>query len=219
MQLIGMLDSPYVRRVAISLQLLGLRFEHQSVSVFSTFAQFQKINPVVKAPSLICDDGQVLMDSTLILDYAEALAAPGRSLMPAAIAGRQQALRVIGLALAACEKSVQIVYERNLRPAEKLHQPWVSRVTGQLLAAYDALESELAGKPLAASIGTIGQDGVTTAVAWRFTQAMLAEVVDAAHYPALREFSLQAEQLPEFMAAPHSDITYQDGDKSAKRSA
>lgn len=219
MQLIGMLDSPYVRRVAISLQLLGLRFEHQSVSVFSTFAQFQKINPVVKAPSLICDDGQVLMDSTLILDYAEALAAPGRSLMPAAIAGRQQALRVIGLALAACEKSVQIVYERNLRPAEKLHQPWISRVTGQLLAAYDALESELAGKPLAASRGTIGQDGVTTAVAWRFTQAMLAEVVDAAHYPALREFSLQAEQLPEFMAAPHSDITYQDGDKSAKRSA
>ena len=37
MQLIGMLDSPYVRRVAISLQLLGLRFEHQSISVFSTF--------------------------------------------------------------------------------------------------------------------------------------------------------------------------------------
>ncbi len=58
MQLIGMLDSPYVRRVAISLQLLGLHFEHRSVSVFSTFAQFQKINPVVKAPSLICDDGK-----------------------------------------------------------------------------------------------------------------------------------------------------------------
>jgi glutathione S-transferase len=51
MQLIGMLDSPYVRRVAISLQLLGLRFEHQSVSVFSTFEKFRSINPVVKAPS------------------------------------------------------------------------------------------------------------------------------------------------------------------------
>ena len=49
MKLIGMLDSPYVRRVAISLQLLGLRFEHLSLSVFRTFAQFQKINPVVKA--------------------------------------------------------------------------------------------------------------------------------------------------------------------------
>ena len=85
MQLIGMLDSPYVRRVAISLQLLGLRFEHHSLSVFSTFAQFQQINPVVKAPTLVCDDGEILMDSTLILDYAEALAAPGKSLMPTSL--------------------------------------------------------------------------------------------------------------------------------------
>ena len=127
MQLIGMLDSPYVRRVAISLQLLGLRFEHRSISVFSTFAQFQQINPVVKAPSLVCDDGEVLMDSTLILEYAEALAAPRKSLMPADVLERQKTLRVIGLALAACEKSIQIIYERNLRPAEKLHQPWIVR--------------------------------------------------------------------------------------------
>lgn len=81
MQLFGMLDSPYVRRVAISLQLLGLRFVHRSISVFSTFAQFGQINPVVKAPSLICLDGQVLMDSTLILEYAEALAGVRRSLI------------------------------------------------------------------------------------------------------------------------------------------
>ena len=49
MKLVGMLDSPYVRRVAISLQLLGLRFEHQSLSVFRGFDEFQRINPVVKA--------------------------------------------------------------------------------------------------------------------------------------------------------------------------
>ena len=70
MQLIGMLDSPYVRRTAIALRLMGLPFEHRSLSVFSTFEQFRAINPVVKAPSLVCDDGTVLMDSTLILDYA-----------------------------------------------------------------------------------------------------------------------------------------------------
>ena len=117
MRLIGMLDSPYVRRVAISLQLLGLRFEHQSLSVFRTFTQFQQINPVVKAPTLICDDGEVLMDSTLIMEYAEAVARP-RSLMPSELQELQHALRVIGLALAACEKSVQIIYERGLRPPE-----------------------------------------------------------------------------------------------------
>ena len=92
MQLIGMLDSPYVRRVAVSLQLLGLRFEHRSLSVFRTFEQFRAINPVVKAPTLVCDDGQMLMDSTLILEYAEALAR-SRSLMPADLAPLQQDLR------------------------------------------------------------------------------------------------------------------------------
>jgi glutathione S-transferase len=211
MKLIGMLDSPYVRRAAISLQLLGLRFEHRSVSVFSTFEEFQQINPVVKAPSLICDDGQVLMDSTLIIDYAEALVAPRlrhRSLMPTEIPERQQALRVIGLALAACEKSVQIVYERNLRPEEKQHQPWIGRVTGQLLAAYNALELELQDKPLAITSATITQAGVSTAVAWHFTQMMLPEVVDESRYPLLCQFSVLAEELAEFKAAPHGAGTY-----------
>lgn len=49
MKLVGMLDSPYVRRVAISLELYGVAFEHQALSVFSTFDEFSGINPVVKA--------------------------------------------------------------------------------------------------------------------------------------------------------------------------
>ncbi|MFJ2986640.1 glutathione S-transferase [Collimonas sp. NPDC087041] len=202
MQLIGMLDSPYVRRVAISLQLLGIPFEHRSVSVFSTFEQFRQINPVVKAPSLVCDDGEVLMESSLILDYAEALAAPRKSLMPAAIGERQHVLRLIGLSLAACEKSVQIVYERNLRPAEKQHEPWVDRVQGQLFAAYQALEQELRSKPLAVDSNSINQAGVSVAVAWQFTQMMLPGVVKIADHPLLQAFSEQAEQLAEFVAAP-----------------
>jgi glutathione S-transferase len=208
MQLIGMLDSPYVRRAAISLQLLGLRFEHRSISVFRTFDQFREINPVVKAPSLICDDREVLMDSTLIIEYAEALAAGRKSLMPGPPHERQHALREIGLALAACEKSVQIVYERNLRPVEKLHEPWISRVTGQLLAAYQILEADLIARPLGATSAAIDQAGVSVAVAWHFTQQMLPEVVLAANYPALREFSAKAEALPEFIAAPHGAGTY-----------
>jgi glutathione S-transferase len=207
-KLIGMLDSPYVRRVAISLQLLGLPFEHQSLSVFRTFTQFKQINPVVKAPTLICDDGTVLIDSTLILDYAEALARP-RTLMPTGLPQLQHALRVIGLALAACEKSVQIIYERGQRPPEKLHAPWVDRVSGQLLAAFAALEQELARVPLAVTSAGIAQAGLTAAVAWHFTQQMLPEVVPAVRHPALVAHSALSEALPEFAAAPHGDRTYQ----------
>jgi glutathione S-transferase len=206
-KLIGMLDSPYVRRVAVSLQLLGLSFEHQSLSVFRGFDQFQKINPVVKAPTFVCDDGEVLMDSTLILEYAEALARP-RSLMPSELPQMQHALRIIGLALAACEKSVQIVYERGVRPPEKMHEPWMARVTRQLLAAYGALEVELARNPLEMNSSAITQAGVTTAVAWNFTQKMHPEVVPAADYPTLATMSARAEAIPEFVAAPHGEGTY-----------
>jgi glutathione S-transferase len=207
MQLIGMLDSPYVRRVAISMRLLGLRFEHRSISVFRTFEQFRHINPVVKAPSLVCDDGEVLMDSTLIIEYAEALAGGRRSLMPDTLAARQHALRHVGLALVACEKSVSIIYERNLRPPEKLHEPWVSRVAGQLLSAYQLLETEVSSGPTAVTSAAINQAGVSIAVAWHFTQQLIPDVVAAAKFPALQMFSEMAERLPEFKAVPHGEGT------------
>lgn len=203
MQLIGMLDSPYVRRVAVSLQLLGLPFEHRPLSVFRHFDAFRAINPVVKAPSLVCDDGTVLMDSTLILDYAECLAASGRSLMPRAPGERMQALYVIGLALAACEKSVQLVYEKELRPADKRHMPWVDRVAGQLTAAFEALEAAVHARPPVVSSAEIDQAGISTAVAWYFARAMVPENVDVAAFPALNRLSERAEQLPAFRAAPH----------------
>jgi glutathione S-transferase len=204
MQLIGMLDSPYVRRVAISLELLGLPFEHRSISVFRQFGEFAAINPVVKAPTLVCDDGEVLMDSTLILEYAQMLAAPRRSLVPAGRAEAQHDLRLIGLALVACEKAVQIVYERTLRPAEKRHAPWVERVRGQLGAAFAQLEGELAKAPCAATSDSITQAGVTAAVTWEFVQSVLPEVAAASAFPALATHTAAAEALPEFRALPSS---------------
>lgn len=208
MKLIGMLDSPYVRRVAVSLQLLDVPFEHQSLSVFRTFDQFRQINPVVKAPTLVTGDGTVLMDSTLIVQYAETLAAPERRLTPSDPAALLRSLRVLGLALAACDKGVQIVYERNVRPAEKLHQPWVERVTLQMLSAFDALEAEQREKPLI--LGGPGTDhgAVMTAVTWHFMRQMLPELVAAENYPSLDDLSRRAEALPQFAAAPHGDSTY-----------
>lgn len=210
MQLIGMLDSPYVRRVAVSLQLLELPFVHRSISVFSTFDQFHAINPVVKAPSLVCDDGTVLMDSTLILEYAESLVGSDKSLMPHKASEYLLSLRIIGLALAACDKSVQIIYEHSQRPPEKVYEPWMARVSGQLLAACQALETELARVPLAIGGARMNQAGVTTAVTWHFIQKMLPEMVPSSRFPTLQRFTIKAEELPEFAAAPHGSSTYQD---------
>lgn len=199
MKLIGMLDSPYVRRVAISAKCLGITLEHESVSVFRHFEQFQQINPVVKAPTLILDDGVVLMDSTLILDYLES--ASGKSLLPKEFPQRAQALRLIGLSLAACEKAVQLYYERNLRPAEIQYQPWVERVEGQLAAAFTALEKELELRELPVD-GSLAQDGISLAVAWSFTGLVVPDQIDAARYSRIAQYTAYAEGTDAFISTP-----------------
>ncbi|SNS92822.1 Glutathione S-transferase [Noviherbaspirillum humi] len=204
MRLIGMLDSPYVRRVAISLQMLGLPFEHQPLSVFRHVEAFRQINPVIKVPTLVCDDGTVLLDSTLILEYAETLAAP-RSLKPSQPDALRRDLRLTGLALAACEKSVQILYEHILRPAEKRHAPWLERVSGQLLAACDAMEQELGTRAPVMNRDTLSQGQISAAVAWHFIQAVTADAAPAIRYPVLQAFSVETEKLPAFQAAQHGE--------------
>ncbi|QOQ77699.1 glutathione S-transferase family protein [Pseudomonas poae] len=198
MKLVGMLDSPYVRRVAISLELYGVDFVHESLSVFSTYAEFSAINPVVKAPTLVLDDGTVLMDSSLILDYFESLAPTDKKLLPHNASARAKDLQLLGLALAACEKTVQIVYEQNLRPAEKLHEPWIDRVSGQLLAAYSLLEKHLA-QPASEPLS---QASLSIAVAWSFTQLKLPTVLRPEAFPNLQRHTRLLEQHPTFRKYP-----------------
>jgi glutathione S-transferase len=200
MLLIGMLDSPYVRRVAIALRLLDLPFEHRNLSVFRTFEQFRAINPVAKVPTLVCDDGTQLMDSGLILEHLEDVA--GRSLWPSAAPERLRARRIAGLALAACEKAQQAVYERQLRPPEKRHEPWLARVHVQLAAAFAELEKEFAARPLPAEQAALSHAGIVSAIAWRFTQLLVPEGAPPAAHPAIAAFTAQAEAQPVFVATP-----------------
>lgn len=201
MKLIGMLDSPFVRRVAISLEYLRIPFEHEAVSVLTTFKKFQAINPVVKAPTLICDDGEILMESSLILQFIESTKSSGRSLWPQKPQALQHDMRAVGLALAACEKCVQIIYERNLRPQDFQYEPWMERVQGQLLAAYAELEKEIQRRPQTFAQG-FNQACITSAVAWCFTQSMLADVVLAEKHPGLVELSKRMEATDEFLKYP-----------------
>jgi glutathione S-transferase len=203
MQLVGMLDSPFVRRSAIALHLLGVPFEHKSVSVLTQVEEFTKINPVLKVPTLVLDDGSCLMDSNLIIDHAAFLAgADTPALLPPEPAARLEALRAVGLALAVCEKTMQIIYEHRLRPEDKRHGPWLERVRGQLLAACRQLEAECA---TAAWLDTdhIGLAGITVAVAWMFMARAQPSAIDPAGLPRLAAWSARAEALPAFRRYPH----------------
>jgi glutathione S-transferase len=198
MRLIGMLDSPYVRRVAISMKLMGLPFRHEPVSVFRHYDHFASINPLVKAPTFMADDGMVLMESNVILQYLDSLVPVEQRLMPVgSLAARQ-----VGVALTAMEKSVQVYYELTLRPEERRHLPWLERVNGQMLAAFDLLESMVADGKAWLHGAKPMQPDVCIAIAWRFAQFVLPERVQASRYPGLVAFSEMAEALPAFIETP-----------------
>ena len=203
MQLIGMLDSPYVRRVAIALIIAKTPFIHRPISLFRHIDQFSKFNPLLKAPTLLTDDGMALMDSSLILDYLAAVDSGIAALTPSKAPQRLEALRATGLALTVMEKAVQRYYERMLRPAEKQHEPWVDRVMGQLSAGLSAMDAELPGSAWIS--GELGLADITVACAFGFTHALLADVVETSRYPNLGAFWARAEALPAFRAAPPED--------------
>ena len=78
--LIGHYDSPFVRRVGMSLHILGMPFERQLLSVFSNADELRAYNPVGRVPALVLDDGEVLVDSAAILDHLDEVAGPERAL-------------------------------------------------------------------------------------------------------------------------------------------
>lgn len=203
MQLIGMLDSPYVRRVAVAMIVAKAPFAHRPISLFRHMDEFSKINPLLKAPTLVTDEGTVLMDSSGILDYLAAVYPRIAALTPVDAARRLRACRLGGLALTVMEKAVQRHYERALRPAEKRHEPWVNRVMAQLSAGLEALDVELPNSGWIA--GELGIADISTACAFAFTQGVLADLVEARHYPNLANFCARAEALAAFRAAPAED--------------
>ncbi|MEL6940690.1 MAG: glutathione S-transferase C-terminal domain-containing protein, partial [Cyanobacteria bacterium J06598_1] len=112
-----------------------------------------------------------------ILAYLERLAGEDKALMPQPIDLYQQALRLIGLGLNACDKSVQIIYERDLRPPEKQHPAWSNRIQAQLTTAYDVLESYAAQTNTWLIGDRLSQADITVCVAWQFTQFTSPNVI------------------------------------------
>lgn len=213
LKLVGLLDSPYVRRLAIALQLMDVEFEHLPLSVFGTYYEFSQINPVVKAPTLVCDDGTVLMDSGLIVQFASVLSKNSWSTLPNNRRIRAQRLRMEGLALAVMEKAIQHVYETELRPFERQHEPWRMRIAIQLREALELLEREIVQAMWDFTTTPPNMAEVTAAVAWTFCLNLVPQLVEQEQCPRLHRMTQDAEGLREFRLAPHSAHAFPQNDQ------
>jgi Glutathione S-transferase, N-terminal domain len=145
MILIGQYDSPFTRRVAIALRLYGLAFEHRPWSTFGEGDKIAPFNPLRRVPTLVFEDGEVLIESTAILDYLDEVVGPSKAMIAENGPERRHALKICALATGLGDKAVSLVYERVLRKdASKL---WVERCEAQIGGVLDALESERAAIP------------------------------------------------------------------------
>ena len=197
MILIGQYDSPFVRRVAIALRLYGFGYEHRPWSTFGDAEKLAAFNPLRRVPTLVLDDGEVLIESGAILDYLDELAGPSRAMIPAHGDGRRRALKVCALATGLGDKAVSLIYERLLHP--QTSEPWIARCRAQIDGVLDALEVSRAAAASAFWFGdAIGHADIAVACALRFTREAHPGLFDETRWPGLAAHAAGCEAMAVF---------------------
>jgi glutathione S-transferase len=199
MILIGQYDSPFVRRVAIALRLYGLAFEHRPWSTFGDADTIAPYNPLRRVPTLVLDDGEVLIESHSILDHLDNLVPADRRMFPAAEPARRHALKVAALATGLGDKAVSLFYERRLH--REVSDVWVERCRAQIAAVLAALEADRASRAGEHWFGDrIGHADIAVAAVLRFVVEAHPGLVALAAFPALERHSTRLEAMPAFQA-------------------
>lgn len=188
MKLFSSSATPFGRKVevvAIEKQLLDhIEVISASTSPTAPHEGLSRVNPLIKIPTLILDDGRALYDSLVICDYFDTLR-PAPRVIPESGTNRWDVLTVHALASGICEAAVSSRYEQALRP-EPLR--WVDWVKGQmkkidsglswlegnsaLLGDGDAAHVDLAQVGVACALGYL--DFRFRELDWRKTRPRLA---------------------------------------------
>lgn len=200
-QLLGLYDSPFTRRVAITMTLYGVPFEHCSLSVFRHMDAMRPLNPLFKVPMLTLPDGETLYESAYLLDYLDEVAADCGllPLTPRCGLERRQVHQLIALAMVATEKAVALAYERR-RPSECQWPDWTSRLRAQMRQAFAMLEERMHGDFLFG--GRLTQADISTAVGVGFVRYVLPDEWPSGEYPALEALAARLEAGEAFKAVP-----------------
>ena len=202
MILIGQYDSPFVRRVAVTLHRYDLSFERRVLSVFSDFDAMLAINPLGKVPVLELDDGERLFDSRAILDYLDSLVASDRRLVPANEPDRRKVLRIDAVATGLAEKLYERAYEFARRDPIKRDPSIIARVERQIDSALSWLEG-LGPSPWLFG-DQISRPDVTAAVAFTYMVEKHRPFFERRPSPVLETHCRHCEALSEFARAAYS---------------
>lgn len=202
MKLVGLNRSPFVRRTAIGLRLMGFDFEHEQLSAFRQAEEFARYNPMLKAPVMVLDDGQVLVESTSILDYFERRADKARSLLPEDVDDLVRCLRVTGIALAAADKVNWLIHDRFMREPDKRDSAGAARWQAQVRAGLVMLEQDYSGSEDWLCSADIMLADVSVACMLTTLDFALPGLIDVAKFPRVHTVWRKTEALPHFQDLP-----------------
>ena len=197
MILIGQYDSPFVRRVAITLHHYALPFEHRPWSVWGDADKLAAFNPLRRVPTLLLDDGSVIVETFSIIDSIDQWVAPERALLPGSGAVRRAGLRIAGLASGVADKAVLLLYSSlDLVKASEL---FAERCRAQILDTLTVLDAERAKVTSPYFLGeALSHADVALACAYRFSQEALPDLFEPSRFPSLTAQAGRCEARPEF---------------------
>ena len=197
MILIGQYDSPFVRRVGIAMTFYNVGFEHKPWSTFGDADKIRPYNPLTRVPTLVLDDGEVLQDSHLIIDYLDNSVGPTKALYPRDEPARHKALRISALACGMADKAVALFYEKRLH--DKTSDTWIARCTAQITGALSRLDQERGKLNTPFWNGAaMGHTDIAVACCYRFATEAHAGLLKKSDYPTLTATCEKLEAQPVF---------------------
>jgi glutathione S-transferase len=214
MRLIGRYASPFVRRVAVTMQVQGLPYTHVPMMPFGPEkSELTRFNPVARVPVLELDDGECLIDSMAILDHLESLVAPERALVPREGPERRHVLSRLAVMQGVSDKLVAVLYECHFRPRELWHRPWIDACETQIRDGFAWLEDAFEGDWLTGERMT--QADLTLAVFWEFGKLRRPGFFGRLEYPKIEALSERLRATPAFQATTPEEMKLSD-DLSSK---
>ena len=204
MKLIGSYRSPFTRRVAISLNVLAIPFELEELLASQNREAVARYHPLMRVPAIIWDDGEVLVESSAILDAIDDMVGPDRALVPSTGRDRRHIMKITSIALGAIDKAQWAYYEGRYHPPEKVHQPWIDHNEDQVLSGLGYLDklADAAGSGSWLGIpDRMTQADITGTVAYSFANAFRPHLGVADRFANLRRFAERCEARDAFRAA------------------
>lgn len=129
--------SPYSAKVRLAAAWCNIPVEAKLVDTGADPAELLAANPLGKIPVFITDDGKSIYDSRAITQYLNRIS--GGALYPRNADKRLESEMLEALADGICDCLLAHVYERRMRPEDKIHQPWLDKQWSKATRALDLL--------------------------------------------------------------------------------